>query len=222
MTTQAEPKADAPEAGPKRCKARSTTTGQQCRQLPMRGQQVCRAHGGGAPQNRAAAQRRLEQEALAKAAVTYGARRDVSHLEALVDLLQDSAGHVVWLRERIQAETPEALVWGVSDEVNRGSGEFPGVDRKYAAAPSVWLEQYHKERRMLLDVSKELARLELDWDAREAIRRQGAALARVVREFARLLGHDVNEPRVVLAFKAALKSVVGSEQGVIEGVAVDG
>lgn len=180
---------------------------------------VCYSHGGNAKRAKAKAAERIQAEQLAKAAVTYGVRRDVNHLEALVELLQNSAGHVVWLRERIQAEAPDALVWGVSDEVNRGSGEFPGVDRKLAAAPSVWLDLYHKERAMLLNVSKELARLELDWDAREAIRKQGAALARVVRETCRLLGHDVNDQRVVGAFRAALKSVVGSRE--IEGSVVD-
>jgi len=50
--------------------------------------------------------------------------------------------------------------------------------------------------------------LELDWDAREAIRRQGAALAKVFREGVRLLGHDPNLPEVGRAFSQALRSVV--------------
>lgn len=204
----------------RKCLAHSNRSGGgPCGRPRSKGMRVCYSHGGNAKRAKAKAAERIQAEQLAKAAVTYGVRRDVNHLEALVELLQNSAGHVVWLRERIQAEAPDALVWGVSDEVNRGSGEFPGVDRKLAAAPSVWLDLYHKERAMLLNVSKELARLELDWDAREAIRKQGAALARVVRETCRLLGHDVNDQRVVGAFRAALKSVVGSRE--IEGSVVD-
>jgi len=189
-----------------------------CENSPYHSQRVCGAHGARAPQNRAAAKRRLEAAALEKAVVTYGARREIGHLEAMVELLQFSAGHVVWLRDQIQAQDPQALIWGIADEVNKGSGEFPGVDVRSAAAPSVWLNEYHRERRVLLDVSKELAKLELDWDAREAIRRQGAALARVVREVVRLLGHDPNDVAVGRAFSLALRSVVGSDPDkMIEG-----
>ena len=179
-----------------------------CENSPRHGQQICDSHGGNARQNVAAAKRRLEAAALEKAVVTYGARREIGHLEAMVELLQFSAGHVVWLRDQIQAQDPQALIWGIADEVNKGSGEFPGIDVRSAAAPSVWLNEYHRERRVLLDVSKELAKLELDWDAREAIRRQGAALARVVREVVRLLGHDPNDVVVGRAFSRALRSVV--------------
>lgn len=189
-----------------------------CRNFGMHGQRVCDSHGGNAKQSKAAAKRRLEAAALEKAVVTYGARREIGHLEAMVELLQFSAGHVVWLRDQIQAQDPQALIWGIADEVNKGSGEFPGVDVRSAAAPSVWLNEYHRERRVLLDVSKELAKLELDWDAREAIRKQGAALARVVREVVRLLGHDPNDVAVGRAFSLALRSVVGSDPDkMIEG-----
>ena len=167
---------------------------------------ACRKHGGMTRSHRVKAQR-IQLE---KAVVTYGARREIGHLEAMVELLHDSAGHVAWLRDIIAVQTPEALVWGVADEVDKGSGEFPGIDVRKAAAPSVWLNEYHRERRVLLDVSKELAKLELDWDAREAIRRQGAALARVAREMARLLGHDPNDAAVARAFSSALRAVLGA------------
>ena len=193
-----------------------------CRNFRVHGAPVCFSHGARAPQVKAAAARRVEAEKLERAVVTYGAKREIGHLQALVELLHDSAGHVAWLRDQVQLQAPEALVWGVADEINRRSGEFPGVDRKSAAAPSVWLELYHRERRLLLDLSKELARLELDWDAREAIRRQGAALARVVRETVRLLGHDPSDERVVRAFLAALRSANAGPgaENMIEGSGV--
>jgi hypothetical protein len=128
----------------------------------------------------------------------------------MVELLHDSAGHVAWLRGIVQATDPDALIWGKADEVNRESGEFPGVDTKYAAAPSVWLAQYDKERRFLLDVSRDLAKLGMDWDAREAIRRQGAVLARVARDMARRLGHDPNDQAVAAAFRGALRDALGA------------
>lgn len=165
----------------------------------------CKLHGGSTPSHVAAARRVLAEQAVQ----AYGAARNVTPVQALVELLHDSAGHVAWLRDIVQNSDPDALVWGKADEVDKGSGEFPGVDTKYAATPSVWLAQYDKERRFLLDVSRDLAKLGMDWDAREAIRKQGAALAAVVREVVRRLGHDPNDPAVATAFRAALRESLG-------------
>ena len=46
-----------------RCTARSKRTGERCRLPSMLGGNVCRSHGGAAPQTRAKAQRRLQQAA---------------------------------------------------------------------------------------------------------------------------------------------------------------
>jgi hypothetical protein len=173
---------------------------------PHAGVGRCKFHGGSTPSHVAAGQRALAE----RAARTYGAARDINPVQAMVELLHDSAGHVAWLRGIVQATDPDALIWGKADEVNRQSGEFPGVDIKHAAAPSVWLQQYDKERRFLLDVSRDLAKLGIEWDAREAIRKQGAALAGVAREMARRLGHDPNDPKVAAAFRGALKDQLGA------------
>lgn len=50
-------------AGESQCTARSKRTGQRCRLASMLGGNVCRAHGGAAPQTKAKAQRRLQQAA---------------------------------------------------------------------------------------------------------------------------------------------------------------
>ena len=50
-------------AGESQCTARSKRTGQRCRRASMLGGNVCRAHGGAAPQTKAKAQRRLQQAA---------------------------------------------------------------------------------------------------------------------------------------------------------------
>lgn len=48
-------------AGDHRCTARSKRTGERCQLPSMLGGNVCRSHGGAAPQTRAKAKRRLEQ-----------------------------------------------------------------------------------------------------------------------------------------------------------------
>jgi hypothetical protein len=172
---------------------------------PHAGVGRCKLHGGSTPSHVAAAQK----ETARLAAQTYGVPREVNPIQAMVELLHDAAGAVAWLREIIRSKEPDALVWGIADEIDKGSGEFPGIDRKHAAAPSVWLQRYDVERRLMLDVSRDLAKLGIEWDAREAIRREGAVLARVARDMARRLGHDPNAPEVVAAYRAALKDALG-------------
>ena len=55
-----------------RCTARAKSTGQQCRNPPIRGGTVCRMHGGAAPQVRRSATLRLDR--LVAPAVTQLAR----------------------------------------------------------------------------------------------------------------------------------------------------
>jgi hypothetical protein len=58
-----------------KCKAKARTTGNQCNNVPMQGQDICRMHGGSAPQNKAAAQRRL-----AAVAIQADAEATIAHL----------------------------------------------------------------------------------------------------------------------------------------------
>jgi hypothetical protein len=216
MTTDPRPAGHGDRCdGPKR-QGTGTCTQRAGWGTPHPGVGRCKLHLGSTPSHVAAGQRALAERAVQ----TYGAPREVTPIQAMVELLHDSAGHVAWLRGIVQATDPDALIWGKADEVNRVGGEFPGVDTKYSAAPSVWLVQYDKERRFLLDVSRDLARLGIAWDAREAIRKQGAALASVVRDVVRRLGRDPNDPAVAGAFRAALKEAVGlgaGLDGVVEG-----
>lgn len=54
--------------GGRACKGHSTRTGKPCRKNAMDGQDVCRTHGGGAPQAKAAAERQIaEQQTIAAA-----------------------------------------------------------------------------------------------------------------------------------------------------------
>lgn len=51
----------AASAGESQCAARSKQSGERCKKSPMPGSNVCRVHGGSAPQVKAAAKRRLEE-----------------------------------------------------------------------------------------------------------------------------------------------------------------
>lgn len=142
-----------PEQGPSmgRCTARRSN-GEPCGNRPMRGQTVCRKHGGASPQARAAADRRIAADVWAR---SFGAPAESADpTETVLDEIRWAAGHVAWLRERVQETEPEALVWGVESEVDKGAGEFPGVDVTRSAKTNAWVRLYGEERDRLLRMCK--------------------------------------------------------------------
>lgn len=81
---------------------RTEYAGDRCRQDALPGMTVCEYHGGGAPQVREAARRRVVEERARKIVETYGRKIQTTATEALLEEVQWTAGHVSWLRERVQ------------------------------------------------------------------------------------------------------------------------
>lgn len=109
-------------------------------------------HGGAAPQVRAAAGRRL---AAAEWSRSFGDPAESGDpAETVLDEIRWAAGHVTWLRQRVQETEPEAFVWGVESEVDKGAGEFPGVDVTSSAKTNAWVRLYGEERDRLLRMCK--------------------------------------------------------------------
>lgn len=176
---------DQPEGQRRKCKGIRSTDGAPCGKWPMKGQLVCETHGGRAPQARAAAGRRLaEQKALA-ALETYGRPIDTTPTEALLEEVRWTAGHVAWLRERVQELEQAAVTWGVTEQVKKTAGKFPGTDTTSAAAPNVWVDLYHRERRHLVDVCKAAIGAGIEERRVWLAEQQGNLLAEVIR---RILG----------------------------------
>ena len=90
--------------------------GEPCGLGPVPGATRCGRHGGKAPQVKAAAERRLaEQKAkdiMTNAVRTLGLPVDIDPGKALLDEIHWTAGHVAWLREKVQELESEDLVWG--------------------------------------------------------------------------------------------------------------
>lgn len=64
-----------------KCKVKAKTTGKQCRNDPMQGQEICRMHGGAAKQNREAAARRLATQRIEQEAGAVLAHQGITAVE---------------------------------------------------------------------------------------------------------------------------------------------
>jgi len=160
--------------------------GERCRQGVMKGQTLCIAHGGRIKKNIMAAERRATEVRARQLVETYGRKIETTATEALLEEVQWTAGHVAWLRERVQeieagaaaAEDGEhPLVWGT---VRRKSG---GEDwgETQEAAPSVWLKLYQAERAHLVKVCSEALRAGIEERRVKLAESQGALVAQVIR-----------------------------------------
>ena len=98
----------------------------------MRGQEVCASHGGRAPQNRRAAERRLAGEEIRD---RLGVPLEIDPLDAVIAAVHEAAGNVAYLRGL------------VGDDENRGRFITP-------LGMSVVVELYNEERDRLARYSK--------------------------------------------------------------------
>ena len=84
-----------------RCTAHSRRDGSPCGSYPMKGQTVCRLHGGKAPQALAAGERRVKSREAAELLARYGEPVETDPLQSLLDALWRAAGAVVWLDQEL-------------------------------------------------------------------------------------------------------------------------
>lgn len=162
---------------PARCKAHSRS-GNQCRNPPMDGQQVCRMHGGSSPRALAAAERRIAQHAAEEAVATYGLPRTIDPHTALLEELHRTAGHVAWLNLRIQALDDHDLY----GPVGGGKESIPAV------VPHIWVKLYQDERKHFADVAKSCVAAGIAERQVQIAERQGQLLAQVIQGVLQDLG----------------------------------
>lgn len=173
--------------GSRRCWGRNKRTKEQCGAPAMAGQNICRHHGGSAPQSIKAAKERISEEKARKLVATYGRKIDTTATEALLDEVQWTAGHVAWLRERVQeiesaaavagTDSEHPLIWGITRE--KEGGEDRGITSE--AAPNIWLKLYQQERTHLVKVCSEAIRAGIEERRVRLAEAQGALIAQAIR-----------------------------------------
>jgi hypothetical protein len=157
----------------------------------VRGSDKCRMHLG-----KKAADVIGEAEAR-KAVETYGLRRDISATDALIEEVQWTAGHVAYLRERIRELEAANLVWGKTEEVDKGASEFTGIDVTHAAVPNAWLQLYRDERKHLVDVCKAAISAGIEERRVRLAEAQGAIVVDVIRRILARLELSEGQSRLV-------------------------
>ena len=208
-----------------KCKATAKGTGQRCQAWAMAGSEVCRVHGGRAPQVKAAAARRLAAQAAEQAVRTLGLAVDISPTEALLEEVRWTAGHVAWLRSRVQElaeepthrrvsfdgededllETPGqrgALTWGTT-KVKTG-GDDAGTTQE--AKPSIWYELYARERTHLIKVCDAAIRAGVEERRVRLAEQQGDLLALAIRQILDAFGLS-GDPRVATIVPGVLREI---------------
>lgn len=105
----------------------------------------------------------------------------MSPAEALLDEVRWTAGHVAWLRERVQEVEQEHLTWGLTKREEHGATEFPGTNETETATPNVWIELYSRERKHLVDVCKAALAAGVEERRVRLAESQGAMLVTVIR-----------------------------------------
>lgn len=112
---------------------------------------------------------------------TYGLPVDINPVDALLQEVHRTAGHVAWLAERVRELHDSEIIWGRTETVDRTAGEFPGVDTTESAVPHAWVKLYQSERAHLAAVCKAAISAGLDERRVRLAESQGAMLASVIR-----------------------------------------
>lgn len=189
-----------------------------CRNFPRRGATVCAYHGANTPQARAAAEARLAEQEATKQVKTLGLALDITPTDALLQEVQWTAGHVQWLREKVQEIDEHELVWGKT-RVKEG-GEDRGVTEE--AKPNVWLALYQSERDHLVKVCSAALRAGVEERKVRLAESQGDLVVAVIRRIldgllAALLTAGLSDERLNAAWTTAVADIVPRELRAIAG-----
>ncbi len=157
---------------------------------------------------------------LARVAVaSFGLTRDIGPLEALLEEVQRTAGHVAWLGEQIAALDPAILIWGITEKKftlieGPSGGQSPErsthasrVEVKEGPSVSTWLELYNSERKHLVRVCAVATSCGIAERQVQIAEEQGKLIARVISGVLSDLGVSLERQDVRVAVSRRLVQV---------------
>lgn len=168
----------------------------------------CKLHGGGTQSHTQAAvvtQARRD-------VVLFGARRDVHPAEALLELVQWTAGEVDYWRGRVSALDEEALTWGVTKVKEEGHDK----GTTYEAKPNIAYVMLRDASDRLEKYASSALKAGVDERRVRIAEQQGTQLLGVLIGCLTELGHDVSPgseaARIVLKHVEPLRLAAVGEQ----------
>lgn len=197
----------------RQCTATAKGSGNRCKRTPAPGATVCVKHGGGAPQVRAAAERRVAEREALRSLEAFGVPVEVDPHSALLQELHRTAGAVAWLGAQVQSLETEDIVWGVTRE--KIGGDDHGTTRE--SKPNAWYVLWAAERKHLTDVAAACVKAGIEERRIRLAEDQGRLLASVVEQVLEALGLDERQRGLVpVVVPQAFRRL---EQGGPEGLA---
>lgn len=165
-----------------------------CRGGAMHGQDVCHAHGGKAPQAKAAAAVRLAEEEAARYLTKLGevVVVDVDPGEQLLRLIAITAAEVEWFRTKAYEVPAEKLIWGRTKR--KTGGDDHGTTKE--AKKNAWLAVYHEQRDKLSAMCAEAIKIGLREREVRMAEQQLQILVNFVDALLTDLGHDPTDPEI--------------------------
>lgn len=178
------------------------SNGKPCANYAIHGGTVCHAHGGSAPHVKAAAKRRVERAYAERAVATYGLPVDIEPLDALLQELRRTAGHVAWLGE---------LVGGLHhDPADLSDSQLKQYSPETGTVTtSVWVDLYMRERAHFAKVASDCLRAGVEERKVKLAEDQGRLVAGAIRRIVESLGLDPASDEV--------RTVVRRELTLIDG-----
>lgn len=140
-----------------RCTARSTQSGEQCRNRPVRGATVCSTHGGSAPQVRQKAAERVLEQQVAREIGKQGWEPVTDPIGAYAD----NAGEVLAFKDRLRERVETLDDWTLRiAAMGFGGDEGDGDDGKQLMAMGEQVRAYVAAYERALDrAERTLARM---------------------------------------------------------------
>lgn len=170
---------------PKGCRAHSARGTKPCGLAPVTGLTVCQVHGGRSPQSRAKAAAARTEQAAAREVARLGRKVEVHPAEALIDLVQWTAGEVAYWRDvvvQVEAEHGvRGLTWGtVKTEVGEEKGQRTDITTEQAG-PNIAYQMLTSASDRLASYAAAALRAGVDERRVQLAERQGALVADVIR-----------------------------------------